>query len=382
MLGIGVMSGTSLDGIDAALVDVRPQDNGYDARVLRFATLPFPDGLREDLLSLMPPNAAHAGDFARVHQELGLAFASAAEHVRGDASIDYVASHGQTIFHDGQTHRTWQIGDPFILRERLGVSICYDFRSGDTASSGHGAPLVPYVDWLLLRSNKEPRVVVNIGGIANVTSLPPAAQREEVLAFDAGPGVMLLDAFIHERTDGARSYDHDGQLASRGVVQTHALAAMLGHPYFSRPAPKTTGREQFGEEFRSTYDAVLRRLTLEDGCATLAALTATVLTDAIHRYAPGATRVICSGGGIHHAPLMQMLQERLGDMSVETTLAFGIDPDAKEALAFAVLGYETLRGRAANIPGATGAQRAVPLGAIAPLNFAALRKKMEIECRE
>ena len=382
MLAIGIMSGTSLDGIDAALVDVRPLGNGYDAQVLRFATLPFPDGLREDLLSHMPPNVAHAGDFARLHQELGLAFASAAEHVRGDASIDYVASHGQTIFHDGQTHRTWQIGDPFVLRERLGVSICYDFRSGDTASSGHGAPLVPYIDWLLLRSDEESRVVVNIGGIANVTCLPQAAQRDDVVAFDAGPGVMLLDAFIHERTDGTRSYDHDGQVAGRGIVQTQALAAMLGHPYFLRPAPKSTGREQFGQEFRSTYEAVLRRLTLEDGCATLAALTATVLADAIHRHAPGAGRVLCSGGGVHHGPLMQMLQERLGDVPVETTTAFGIDPDAKEALAFAVLGYETLQGRAANIPGATGAQRTVPLGAIAPLNLAALRKKMEVECRE
>ncbi len=382
MLAIGVMSGTSLDGIDAALVELFPQGNGYDARVLRFATLAFPAGLREELLSLMPPNLAQAGDFARLHHALGVAFASAAEHVRGDTAVDFIASHGQTIFHDGQSHCTWQIGDPFIVRERLGVSVCYDFRSGDTASSGYGAPLVPYIDWLLLRSDEESRVAVNIGGIANVTSLPRAAQRDDVVAFDAGPGVMLLDAFIHERTNGARRYDHDGQVARRGVVHAQALATMLGHPYFSRSAPKTTGREQFGEAFRRSYEAVLRQLTLEDGCATLAALTATVVADAIQRYAPGARRVICSGGGIHHAPLMQMLQERLHEVPVETTMAFGIDPDAKEALAFAVLGYETLRGRTANIPTATGAQRAVPLGAIAPLDLHVLRKKMEIECRE
>lgn len=381
MIAIGLMSGTSLDGIDAALVRIEPRGSGYAIELLDFLTRAFSG---EDLAAIraaLPPNPGSTKAVADLNVRLGRAFAAAALAVRGDAAVDFVASHGQTVWHDGDAHVTLQICDPFVLREAVRTTVCFDFRSADCAAGGHGAPLVPYVDALLLGSQSETRVALNIGGIANLTVMPPGAPPENVTAFDTGPGNMLIDAFVSERTHGSHRFDEGGSHAARGRVHAAALEAMISDAYFALPAPKTTGRERFGSQFLLEHARVLEPLSLEDGCATLAALTAQSIADAVRLAAPQATRVLVSGGGARNATLVAMLQERLSPVPVEPSSAMNLDPDAKEAIAFAVLGYETLRERAANVPQVTGASRAVALGAIAPYELRALQQKMERECR-
>lgn len=374
------MSGTSLDGIDAALVRIRPNVASYRIDLLNFATQPFEELLLEQLHDVLPPKSGNVASVARVHKALGEAFAEAALQVESDMPIDYVACHGQTIWHDGEACVTLQLGDPFVIRERVGTSVCYDFRSADCAAGGHGAPLVPYVDALLLGSNSEDRVAVNIGGIANLSVLPRGAT-SEVVAFDSGPGNMLIDAFVRTRTGNAAGYDRNGELALRGNADEAVLSVLCADPYFSQPPPKSTGRERFGAQFLAAHDSELARLSLEDGAATLTALTAQTIADAIRAVSRAGARVVLSGGGAHNRAVVHGLQERLPGFHVERSDAMGLNPDAKEAIAFAVLGYETLRGRAANVPRATGAARAVPLGAIAPLELDTLLAKVQAECR-
>lgn len=382
MIAIGLMSGTSLDGVDAALVRIRPQRRTYAIDLLNFVTIPFEETLLERLHASLPPRTGAVEDVALLHHELGAAFAQAAEAARSEMPLDYVACHGQTVWHDGDAHVTLQLGDPFVLRERLRTTICYDFRSADCAAGGHGAPLVPYVDALLLASDDEDRVAVNIGGIANLTVLPKGTDPYGVVAFDSGPGNMLIDAFVRERTRGDMAFDRDGALAAAGRVDRLALDDMLADPYFALAPPKSTGRERFGAQFLQARGGRLSGLTLEDGAATLAALTAQTLADAIDSVAPPGARVLVSGGGAHNAFLISQLQERLPRMRVERSDVMNVHGDAKEAMAFALLGYETLRGRAANVPRATGAARPVPLGAIAPYDVHSLLAKVEAECRQ
>lgn len=385
---MGLMSGTSLDGIDAALVEIAARGGrtgGYDVRLVSFLTQPFAGPLLERLRAALPPGDGSAAQIAALHHELGQAFAGAAVRVSAGAPVDYVASHGQTLWHDGERQVTLQIGDPFVIRETLGATVCFDFRSADCAAGGHGAPLVPYVDALLLGSTSEDRVAVNIGGIANLTVLPkpPDAAADlcsGILAFDSGPGNMLVDAFVRERIGGAMRYDDGGKLAAAGRVDVQALEAMLADPYFAQRPPKSTGRERFGAQFLRDHDEHLRKLGTEDGAATLTALTVRTLADAVAANAPKGARVLVSGGGAHNAAMLAGLQERLTGFRVERSDAM-IDPDAKEAVAFAVLGYETLRERAANVPRVTGAAHAVPLGAIAPYRLRELLARLESECR-
>lgn len=381
MIAIGLISGTSIDGIDAALVRLLPRGHSFELELLNFKTFAFTEDDLHALREILPPNSGSTADVARVHHRLGLAFARAAEQIAGDTSVDYIASHGQTVYHDGDQQTTLQIADPFILREQMQSSVVYDFRSGDCAAGGHGAPLVPYVDALLLVSDSENRVAVNIGGIANLTIIPRRSAPGSVLAFDSGPGNMLVDAFVRARTNGASSFDKDGELGLRGSVNEPVLAALLQDAFFSLPPPKTTGRERFGAQFLQEHAQPLQSLSLEDGAATLAALTATTLADAIKANAPARARVLVSGGGAHNRAMLGELQARLPGFRVERTDAVNIPVDAKEAIAFAILGYETLCGRAANVPLATGANHRAVLGAIAPHNLAELLKKVEIECR-
>ncbi len=380
MIAVGLMSGTSLDGVDAALCRITPRAESYDVQLLKFATEPFSEELAAEIRAALPPNSGSTQAVAALHRKLGEAFARAARAVAGATTIDYVASHGQTIWHDGERKWTLQIADAFAIREIMGVTVCYDFRSADVAAGGHGAPLVPYVDAVLLGSTVENRVAVNIGGIANLSILPKNALADDVLAFDSGPGNMLIDAFVRERSGGDVRYDEGGTLASAGVVNDEALRAMLADAYFALAPPKTTGRERFGAQFLREHDAVLHDLSLEDGAATLAALTAVTLAEVVTAYAPAGARVLLSGGGVHNGAIVGGLKQRLAGFAVEGSDAM-IDPDAKEALAFALLGYETLRERAANIPKATGARRAVPLGALAPHGLRALLARMDAECR-
>jgi anhydro-N-acetylmuramic acid kinase len=375
------MSGTSLDGIDAALVNVTPQNESYHIESLRFETYEYERTLREALLEALPPNAGTVANVSKLHRALGDAYARAAKTIAGNESVGFVASHGQTVWHDGNARVTLQLGDPFLIRETLGVTVCYDFRSADCAAGGHGAPLVPYVDALLLKSTQEDRVALNIGGIANVTLLRKGAQPEEALAFDTGPGNMLLDAFIRQRTNEKIAFDRDGSISSGGRVNEQLLAAMLADDYFSQPPPKTTGRERFGQQFLAKHAGAIRSLPLEDGAATLAELTAASIAQAIGRAGFGEARIVVSGGGAHNESIVKRLAARQPRARVETSDAMGLPVDAKEAIAFAILGYETLRGRAANLPTATGARHGTVLGAIVPQNLAELLAQIARECR-
>jgi anhydro-N-acetylmuramic acid kinase len=379
VIAVGLMSGTSLDGIDAALVNVAPRDDGYALDLVRFETYAFDDGLLRALHSALPPQSGSVAVVAALHHALGQAFARAANAIAGGESIGYVASHGQTVWHDGIRHVTLQLGDPFAIRESVRATVCYDFRSADCAAGGQGAPLVPHVDAMLFSSRDEDRVALNLGGIANISWLPKAGG--DVAAFDTGPGNMLMDAFVRERSGGDRTMDRDGTLAANGKVDSELLAAMLADDYFAQSPPKSTGRERFGVQFFARHGERLSRLSVEDGLATLTELTAVSVADAVSAADFRPARVICSGGGAQNHHLVSRIAARLSSARVETSGALGIPAEAKEAMAFAVLGYETLRGRVGNVPRATGAERAVPLGAIAPYHLRDLLANVEQECR-
>lgn len=376
MKAIGLMSGTSLDGIDAALVEIVPRNERYDVSLLRFATSPFDAELRRALVAALPPNEGSVALVAALHHALGEAFAAAAAAIAGGERVSFVASHGQTVWHDGERHVTLQLGDAFVVREAVKATVCYDFRSADCAAGGHGAPLVPYVDELLFGDRTEDRVALNIGGIANVTILP---HDEAAWAFDTGPGVMLIDAYVRDRTRGASAYDDGGALAARGSIDRQLLEAMLADDYFNLPPPKTTGRERFGPQFLARHGDRLARLSLEDGAATLTELTAITVARAIEAAGMAEGRTLASGGGARNATLLARLSERLPHGRVERSDVMGVPADAKEAMFFTLLGYETLRGRVSNLPRATGADRAVPLGAIAPFELETLLAKIERE---
>jgi anhydro-N-acetylmuramic acid kinase len=379
MLAVGLMSGTSLDGIDAALVEILPRGSTYELELVRFEIFAFSSALRDELLAALPPHAGSVAAVARLHHALGQAFGQAAKAVMGSAKIGFAASHGQTLWHDGAAHVTLQCGDAFVIREAVGATVCYDFRSADCAAGGHGAPLAARVDALLLGGAGDDRIALNIGGIANVTILRRGAPPEEALAFDTGPGNLLLDAFVTERTDGQQRFDAGGDFARRGRVDETLLSEMLADDFFEAPIPKTTGRERFGEHFLAAH-ARLSALSLEDGAATLSEVTAASVARAIERVGLRNARVIVSGGGARNRTLMERLAARLHPAPVELSDVMGLPAEAKEAMAFVVLGYETLRERAGNVPAATGAQRPVALGAIAPQNLRELLARVEREC--
>ena len=384
MRALGLMSGTSLDGIDAALVDIRPRGDGYALKPIRFVSEPFAPEMRARLRAALPPNAPHPAEIAALDGALGDLFAAAAKNAANGASVDYLASHGLTLFHRGEAAQTLQIGDPYRVRDAFGASVVFDFRRADCALGGNGAPLVPYVDARLFASAQRNVVALNLGGIANVTVLPRGCTPLDAIAWDTGPGNMLIDALLVCRTNGAETFDRDGALAARGKVDARAVDELVAREafYLALPPPKSTGRERFGDGFLEAHADVFARLSLEDGCATLCAFTVATIGDSLDAYGPPNARVIASGGGTHNATLMHFLAERLArsGCDLERSNAYGIDPDAKEAIAFAVLGYETLRGRPASLPGATGARHPALLGAIAPSGLEKLLAKIREEC--
>lgn len=382
MLAVGLMSGTSLDGVDAALVEILPRGEGYEVTLRKFFTQPFERDLRDALLAALPPNAGDISALAHLHRSLGRAYAAAVGAIAPPDSIGYVASHGQTVWHDGAAHVTLQVGDAFEIREAAKTTVCYDFRSADCVAGGNGAPLTAFVDALLLSSASQDRVAVNLGGIANVTLLKAGARPQDVRGFDTGPANMLLDAFVRDRSRGMQSFDRGGALAAAGRADDALLRAMLRDAYFEASPPKTTGREHFGVQFLRLHAEALARLSLEDGVATLTELTAATVAQAVAREGFGDACVFVSGGGARNPVLLSRLAARLGRSRVETTDSLGMPVDAKEAIVFAVLGYETLRGRAANALGATGAARRVALGAIAPYGLRELLAQIESECAE
>ena len=381
MIAVGLMSGTSLDGVDAALVRLVPRGRSYELDVLDFQVTLYSEAERAALRDALPPNGGSTRAVAQLHRMLGQTFAKAALNVAGKAAVDFVASHGQTLYHDGDAQTTLQVGDPFVIRQAVERTVCYDFRSADCAAGGQGAPLVPYVDALLLASDSEDRVAVNIGGIANLTVIPRRSAPQDVVAYDSGPGNMLIDAFIFGRTNGNEHFDRDGKAALGGSVNQSVLKALLADPYFAGAPPKTTGRERFGVQFLDEHRTRLDALSLEDGAATLTALTAASLASAIDTSSARGARVVISGGGAKNPAMLRELQQRLPDRRVESSDVMNLRADAKEAVAFAILGCETLRERAANVPRSTGAAGPVVLGAIAPHDLDALLAKMRTECR-
>jgi len=378
MLAVGLMSGTSLDGVDAALVGIRPEARGYQLELLRFHSTPFEDRLHAALLAALPPNDGSVADVARLHRELGRLYGSAASAVAAGERLGFVASHGQTLWHDGAAQTTLQLGDAFAIREAAEATVCYDFRSADCAAGGQGAPLVPHVDALLLSSGDEDRVALNLGGIANITLMRAGGDPSDAVAFDTGPGNMLLDALVRQRTGGDARFDRDGELAAAGSVDRALLVAMLDDGYFTLANPKTTGRERFGEQFLRRHPVA--RLSLQDAAATLTELTVESIGREIERTGFARARIIVSGGGARNPRLMARLSARLEHARIETSDTMGIPAEAKEAVAFAVLGYETLRGRAGNVPAATGARHPAVLGAIAPYRLRELLAEIAAEC--
>jgi anhydro-N-acetylmuramic acid kinase len=380
-LFVGLMSGTSADGIDAVVAAIKGSGRGLCARVLAHVHRPFPPALRQHILHVCLHG--RVAEICELNFTLGAQFAGAALAVIRrakcrPADIAAIGSHGQTIHHlpNAKTPSTLQIGEPAVIVERTGITTVADFRVRDMAEGGQGAPLVPYTDWALFTHAAKPRIVQNIGGIGNLTYLPPQAQLSDVLAFDTGPGNMVIDALMTALTQGRQTFDRDGRWAARGRVSERLLSELMAHPFLRRRPPKTTGREEFGEALVESLlrSARLRRLPPEDMVATATAFTAASIADAYRRFVLprlkpdelGALQVIFGGGGAKNPTLRHMVAERVGPGEWFTHEDFGIANSAKEALAFAILAHETLLGQPGNIPKATGARRAVVLGKVVP----------------
>ncbi len=378
---IGLMSGTSADGIDAAVILLGDKDDSLSLDVLGFDTVAFPSGLRYRLMEVSDAKTGRIDELGRLHFELGELFARAAFVVAGSAGlsmedIDLIGSHGQTVQHLPEreerfgvvTGATLQIGDPSVIAQRTGVVTVGDFRAADVARRGQGAPLVPYVDYLLFRDSAKARGLLNLGGIANLTVLPADPQPGDVLAFDTGPANMLIDAVA--RAELGRDMDADGAAARRGKPAESLVADVLAMPYFERPPPKSTGRELFGDRCASTLVRAGREagFSSEDLLATATEITVRSIEDACRRFViPVVTRLdelIVSGGGARNGFLLKRLARVLAPVEVSTSDDHGLSSDAKEAVAFAVLADRTVRGLQGSLPGATGADRPAVLGKI------------------
>ncbi len=357
----GIMSGTSLDGIDVAVVDLNRADlKGKGVTSIAHGTVPYSDETRRRILAVSDKQC-HTADISRLNFELGELYAKAVRTVcrrnkLALETIELIGCHGQTIYHEGTN--TLQIGEASVIAERLGIPVVSDFRTRDIAAGGHGAPLVPFVDDLLFRSRKLRRVALNIGGIANMTVL----SEHRVIAFDTGPGNMVIDQLVGLLTEGRQRYDRNGTIAARGKINQELLGSLLEDPYYQASPPKTAGREQYGSQFIAKL--VETGLPLPDLIATATALTAATIATGIERYAPDTDEVIAAGGGIHNRQLMAQLTAFLPSARVTTTTEFGVDPDAKEAIAFAILAYRTWKRAPGNLPSATGARHPVILGKI------------------
>lgn len=378
---IGLMSGTSADGIDAVVIRLGEKDDGLSLDVLGFDTVAFPSGLRYRLMEVSDSKTGRIDELSRLHFELGELFARAAYIVADSAGlpmeeIDLIGSHGQTVRHlperEGrfgvETGATLQIGDPSVIAQRTGVVTVGDFRTADVARGGQGAPLVPYVDYLLFRHSEKARALLNLGGIANLTVLPADPKPDDVMAFDTGPANMLIDAVA--RAELGRDMDADGAAARRGKPAENLVADVLAMPYFERPPPKSTGRELFGDRCASDLVRAGRavRLSSEDLLATATEITVRSIEGACRKFViPVVTRLdelIVSGGGARNGYLLERLARVLTPVDVSTSDDHGLSSDAKEAVAFAILAHQTVRGRPGSLPGATGADRPAVLGKI------------------
>lgn len=373
---VGLMAGTSLDGIDAALVRIEGVGDAIRVETLATHYTPYTFDEREGLLRLI--QSGSLADLCAWDAYLGERFAQAAQAVIQQAAppqVDFIGSHGQTVWHapDAQllhtpAPNTLQIGQPDTIAARLGVPVIADFRTRDMAHGGQGAPLVPIVDWLLLRSETEHRAALNLGGMANLTILPAHSPPDAIRAFDTGPTNALIDLAVQQGTGGTQTYDRDGALATAGTVHPPLLGWLKAHPYFQQPPPKSTGREVFGEALLSAIRTQFTDLPLPTLVATLTELTACTIADALRQWVLPTypvDRLIVSGGGLHNPALTQRLQAHLPDLVFESSAAYGIDPDFKEAIAFALLADRFLQGLPATYPNTTGVRHPTRAGKLA-----------------
>jgi anhydro-N-acetylmuramic acid kinase len=375
---VGLMSGTSVDGVDAALVEVEGSYTQTRVRLLAFETVPLERSVRERIHACF---SGSVRDLCETNFVLGEVFAEAALAVVRRANLpleelDVVASHGQTVYHldrsQGGVPSTLQIGEASVIAERTGALVVSDFRTRDVAAGGAGAPLVPYVDFCLFAREGVVRALQNIGGIANVTVVPGPDHPERVLAFDTGPGNMVLDEVARALQEDDGAYDKDGQFSALGEVDAPLLARLLQHPYFELEPPKTTGRELFGVEYSRALIEEYDPYRLIDLMATVARFTAETIVRAYRRFViprSALREVIVSGGGAHNKTLMLALSEMLREdgvsvKSLDDVPGVGFPGKAKEAVAFAILANETIQGLPSNLPAATGARRPVVLGKI------------------
>ncbi|HVP55530.1 MAG TPA: anhydro-N-acetylmuramic acid kinase [Candidatus Eisenbacteria bacterium] len=389
MIVAGMMSGTSADGIDVALV--RIQGRGYRSRLelLAHYQFPYPAEVRRAVLRAMDAKSIAVADLARLNFTLGELYAKSVLAAQRRAKLDceLVGCHGQTLYHQGSPSNylgrpvtcTWQTGEGAIIAQRLGVPVVSDFRPADFAVGGTGAPLVPFLDYILFRHRRFGRIVQNLGGIGNLTAIPPRATPEDVMAFDSGPGNMVIDA-VAERLFRVR-FDRNGRLAAKGQPIEAVLRQLLRKPFFRQAPPKAAGREQFGREYVAGLLRLCGRADKHDIMATATALTARSIGLAVRTLVlpgdagnvPPGSRwpsryrdFIVSGGGTRNGTIMRMIREELAPMKmrVRTSDEYGLPSEAKEAVAFALLAYQTWRRLPSNVPAATGARRPVILGKV------------------
>ena len=376
---IGLMSGTSADALDIALVDLFPGESGRISLKLKaFKSVPYPVELQTRIKRIAAPNGGNVEEVCKLNAFLGHLFAENVlsflqEQSLSPDDIDFIGSHGQTVahfpeeedWHGIRFRSTLQVGDPSVIAARTGILTVGDFRTADTALGGEGAPLVPIFDYLVFRDEKKSRLLVNIGGIANLTFLPAGAEPGDVIAFDTGPGNVLLDYLA--RRDFHLPFDRDGQIASRGKIDPGLVEELLQDEYFRRPPPKSTGPEYFlGPFLRRFQDAcAARRLSAEDCLASAAELTALSLVRAVHQFLPEQPgEVFLSGGGAENPFLVERIRFHLGVKEMKRSDDLGVPGEAKEAICFALLAYRTLKGEPSNLPRVTGARKAAVLGKI------------------
>jgi anhydro-N-acetylmuramic acid kinase len=378
MTVVGLMSGTSGDGIDAAVVRISGAGHDLHAKLLAFRAYPYPRNMQGRILAASVNGTV--ADVCRLNAVLGEWFSRASLRIIKEAGlvpskIDVIGSHGQTIHHLpnpepeaglGRLRSTLQIAEPSIIAERTGITTVADFRPRDMAAGGQGAPLTPYAHYVLLRHPSRSRLIVNLGGIGNVTYLQAGRDLSAVRAFDTGPGNMILDALMLRLSGGRQIMDRGGRMASRGTVDGTLLKAFLTHPYLRRRPPKSTGREEFGEKFLAEVLSETRSRRPEDLLATASFFTAATVGGA-RRWLPGPVdEVIVGGGGARNVTLMAHLADVFQPTPVRRFEDVGWDSKAFEAVAFAVLAYQTVRGECANVPSVTGASQAVLLGKLVP----------------
>lgn len=375
---IGLMSGTSLDGVDAAIVRFEGEPPDLEWTLERFLAVPYNADQRARIQAAI--ESGDAESLCRLHADLGEWLAEAALAVCADggvktADVNVIGSHGQTIWHippaGGKRGATLQLGCAATIAERTGIPVVHDFRARDAAAGGHGAPLVPWADRLLFSRPDGPRVLQNIGGMANLTWVPARGAGEPLLAFDTGPGNALIDAAVELATEGERTFDEEGAWAEAGTVNEDMLSRLLAHPFFEEQPPRSTGREEFGRPFVERLVERNRPETWTEWAslvATLTMFTVRTIADAVKRWVAerGALEVVVTGGGARNPVLLRWLAEGLAPLPVRSGEAVGIHPDAKEAIAFAGLAWAFARGLPGNEPAATGANGPRILGSFTP----------------